>query len=82
MSTLHTPGDLAAKFGGDVTARKVLDWAREHDWPRINIGRTVRFTDEQVEAILAKHTVTAKRDVTPAAFVIEGQTKRSARRSA
>lgn len=78
-----TPADLAEQFGGDVTPRKILDWTKEHDWPCIHVGRTYRYTVEQFAEIKARHTVTgSKDDRADAPFAIEGQTARSARRSA
>lgn len=77
---LDSPADLAEMFGGDTTVRKVLDWRREYDWPCIEIGRTIRFTDQDVEAILSRHrVVSAERESAP---LIGGQTAQSARRSA
>ena len=80
MTKLHSPADLAELFGGDTTPRKVLDWRREYGWPCIEVGRTIRFTDEHVAAILAKHTVIGAEK--PEAPLLGGQTSRSARRSA
>lgn len=82
MNTLHTPADLAATIGGTATARKVLDWRKKYSWPCVEIGRSVRFTDEHVAEILARHTVGGKSAGSAPTFTIEGQTKRSARRSA
>jgi hypothetical protein len=77
MSGLRTPADLAEEFG--KSERWVLEQVREHGWPRVKIGRTIRFTEEQVSLILSRHTITAKAvDVAPA---LDGQTKRSARRA-
>lgn len=79
MSTPELLSDdgLAAIFGGDIDGRKVGDWRRRYDWPHITVGRTIRYTPEQVEQILRKHQVTA-----PAkkAAALPGQTKRSASR--
>lgn len=80
MDAMLTPADLAEKFGGEVTARKVLDWRKEHGWPCVKVGRTIRFTPEQAADIIAKHTVIEKAEAPT--LVIEGQTSRSARRSA
>lgn len=76
--SLHTPAELAEML--NVTEAVVLQWRREHAWPSIKVGKTIRFSDEHVEQILAKHTVAPK---VPAEAVsgIPGQTKRSARRA-
>ncbi|HEY0889594.1 MAG TPA: hypothetical protein VGE38_08290 [Nocardioides sp.] len=76
---LRTPADLADLFGGETTARKVLDWRREYGWPCVEVGRTIRFTDEQVAEILAKHTVIGEQKAS--APILGGQTSRSARRA-
>lgn len=78
---LHSPAALADLFGDGVTPRQILDWRREHGWPCVRVGRTVRFTDEQVEHILAKHTVTGEKAI-EADDLIEGQTPRSKRSAA
>lgn len=76
-ATLYTPADLAEKFGKDE--RWVLDQVRQHGWPRVKVGRTIRFTDDQLALILSRHTVTPS-DVDPSPR-IAGQTRRSARRT-
>lgn len=63
----------------DESERKVADWRRAYGWPHVRIGRTVRYTQAQVEQILAKHSREA---AAPTAVALAGQTKRSARRSA
>ena len=78
---LNTPSDLAEKIGGGTTARKVLDWRREFGWPCVEIGRTIRFTDDHVAEILARHTVVAKEKDPTSTPIIGGQTSRSARRA-
>lgn len=75
---LHTPADLAAMF--DTTELQVLEWRRQHSWPSIKVGKTIRFTDEQVEAIIAIHSTKPTR-AAAATPVIQGQTARSARRA-
>ena len=73
---LHTPADLAEWLG--VTEAKVLEWRRAKRWPSIKVGKTIRFTPEQFEQIIAQHTVTPPPP--SAAVVIAGQTARSANR--
>lgn len=76
---LYTPAELAEKFGKGE--RWLLEQVRAHDWPRVKVGRTIRFTDEQVALILSRHTVSTDR--VERVVGLEGQTKRSAgRRSA
>ena len=72
---LLTADDLAAIFG--VTRRRIMEWQHAHGWPCIRVGRTIRWTPEQVEQIKAKHTITPHA-VKPA----DGRTARSASRSA
>lgn len=81
MSALLTDADLAERIGG-VSAEQVAIWRRTYDWPCVKFGRQVRYTPEQVEAIVAKHTTDPKAKKAAAPTLIEGQTKRSARRSA
>jgi hypothetical protein len=77
MTELLSDHGLAKVFGGDVTERTVADWRRRYDWPHITVGRTVRYTPEHVEQILAQHQTTTG----PALTSIPGQTRRSASRS-
>ncbi len=53
---LLTADDLAAVFG--VNRRRVMEWQHIHSWPCVRVGRTLRWTPEQVEQIKAKHTIT------------------------
>lgn len=78
MTGLRTEADLAEIF--DATERRISEWRRIYNWPHTRIGRTIRFTDNQVEQILASHECKAHGE--PAAVLLSGQTKRSARRSA
>lgn len=52
---LLTPDDLATVFG--VKRRRVMEWQAKHGWPCVRVGRTIRWTPEQVEQIKARHTV-------------------------
>lgn len=78
---LITDTDLADQFGITVEELNVL--RLRHHWPHVKLGRKhVRFTPEQVAAIIRQHSedgVTPAFGKTPA---IAGQTKRSAARSA
>lgn len=73
-SRLLTAADLAEHFG--VTEAKVMEWQRVYSWPRVKVGRTIRWTPEQVEQIDRSHSVTPQ-GVTPA----DGRTALSARRA-
>ena len=55
---LFTPEQLAARYG--KSRRWVLEQART-SWPHLEVGRTVRFTPEQVAAIDRMQTVTPKK---------------------
>lgn len=72
---LLTADDLATIFG--VSRRRVMEWQNQHAWPSVRVGRTIRWTPEQVEQIKARHSVTPA-GVKPA----DGRTTKSARRSA
>lgn len=78
MTALRSPADLAEMFGADETL--ILKWRRQYGWPCVKVGRKVRFTQEQVEQIIARHSSAPGVDDSPA-VVIGGQTKRSARRA-
>jgi len=53
---------------------------KRYHWPCVRLGRwEYRFTDEQVEQIIAQHTEENRPDAKP---VLTGQTAASARRSA
>lgn len=80
MTTLIPPEQLAREFGGDVDRRKILDWARRYGWPHIKVGRTIAFTPEDVEQILAAHHVDGSKGHD--AGLIDGQTALSAARAA
>ena len=75
---LTTPAALAEKFGGNTTARRVIDWTRRYGWPHVKVGRTIAYTDADVELILATHHVD-QRDADVAAM--PGQTALSAKRA-
>lgn len=75
---LLTPADLAEKLV--TTEAQVMEWRRSYDWPHVRLGRKVRFTDQQVEAIIAAHSVRPTKK-TEAPVKIAGQTSRSARRA-
>lgn len=75
---LTTEADLAEGFG--LTAEKIAELRRRHKWPHVRLGRfDVRYTDEQVAAIIAQETVKPQK---ASVAGLAGQTTRSARRSA
>lgn len=76
MTALLTPAQVAAQFE-DKDARWVLESRLRYGWPCVQVGRTIRFTPEQVDEIVRRHTV--QPDV--AAGALEGQTARSRRAS-
>lgn len=82
MTDTYTPADVAEML--HTSEANVLQWRRQYGWPSFKAGKTIRFTQEHVEQILAKHTVKpTKAEAGPEAgpVVIAGQTKRSARRA-
>lgn len=78
--SLLTPDDLAAKFGGEVTGRLVIDWTRRYSWPCVRVGRKIRFTHDNVREILTRHAV--KPAEGEPVVTVAGQTPRSAARNA
>jgi excisionase family DNA binding protein len=56
---LYTPAEAAERLGksGDFWARK----ARSRQVDHVRIGSSIRFTNEQIEAIIASATVRAER---------------------
>ena len=76
---LYTPAELAEFFG--ISERTLLDWRRENGWPSVRVGRTVRFTQAQVDEILDRHSqVPQDGQTTVEPVVIPGQSKGSAAR--
>jgi uncharacterized protein YjcR len=74
---LYTTADLAEVFG--VSERVLMDWRRQYSWPSVRVGRTIRFTQGQVDAILERHSEAPARAAREVAS-LPGQTKRSAAR--
>lgn len=73
---LLTDADLAQAFG--APEKTIANWRRRYDWPHITVGRSIRYTPENVEQILRRHQVTA---AATAPNAIPGQTQRSAARA-
>lgn len=74
MTPFITEADLAERLG--VTEAKVTEWRRQYGWPHLKIGRQVRFTEADVQAIERQHRVDSSK---PAG--LPGQTGLSAARS-
>lgn len=78
---LTTEPQLAEQFG--LTVEKVAELRRRHRWPHVRLGRfDIRYTDAQVEQIVAMHSEAPKRTSAIKGGGIPGQTARSAARSA
>ena len=77
---LTTDAQLADQFG--ISTDKLHALRKQHRWPHVRLGRfDIRFTDAQVEQIVAMHSETPKKDA-GVKVAVTGQTARSARRSA
>lgn len=76
---LYTPAELAKMFA--VTERQLMDWRRANNWPSVRVGRTIRFTQTQVDDILARHSETPAKAETEPAVAIAGQSRASAARA-
>lgn len=75
---LTTDAELAERFG--ITVDKLHDLRKKYGWPHVRLGRfEIRFTDEQIEQIVASRSVQPSKVVKGTA---SGLTERSARRSA
>lgn len=72
---LLTEADLAERL--QATPTQVREWRRQYDWPFIKLGRSIRFSEADYEAIKASHHVASERPKG-----LPGQTRLSARRSA
>ena len=73
--SLLTPADLAEDLR--ITETQILELRRRHNWPCVRFGhKTIRFTPEQAELIIAQHVTTPA--PAPSRLVsVSGQTKRS-----
>lgn len=79
MNGTSTPADLAELL--NTSEANVLQWRRQYGWPSLKMGKTIRFTADHVEQILAKHANRPQKAETEAPVKLAGQTKRSAGRS-
>jgi hypothetical protein len=77
---LTSPKALGLQLGEGVDHRKVVEWTRRYGWPHVRVGRTIAFTDDDVEQIIAAHHVAGTKQ--HSADAIDGQTALSAARSA
>lgn len=77
-TSLYSPEDLAEMLHTD--RETVLEWRRIYGWPSIKIGKTIRFTSDQVEQILAKHSTGPAKKQPTAVPAVSGQTAKSASR--
>lgn len=68
---LLSPADLAEALG--LTEQRVMDLRRHYRWPHVRLGRTIRFTPEQVEQIIASHS----RESEASPVDLSGRTARS-----
>lgn len=75
---LYTPADLAELFG--VTERWIHEWRRTNGWPSVRVGRTIRFTQAQVDEILERHSQAPETPESDPVTLIPGQSKASAAR--
>lgn len=79
---LITEEELAVEVLRLESAEKAAHLRRKHRWPCVRLGRfDIRYTEDQVAAIVAMQTVKPSKVESPAVS-IGGQTKRSAARSA
>lgn len=74
---LLTPAEVAKRLR--ITPKKVMELRRVNGWPYVKLGRSIRFTPQQVEQIIGKQSVTPSASTADA---LPGQTAASARRSA
>jgi hypothetical protein len=72
---LTTDAALAEQFG--ITLTKLHELRKRNHWPHVRLGRfDIRFTDQQVEQIVAAQSVTPEQGKQPES----GLTQRSASR--
>lgn len=75
---LLTEADLAGRL--QVTPEQVREWRRQYHWPCTKFGRTIRFTEQQVERIIRAHEVDPTMPMNYRG-VLPGQTRLSAARN-
>lgn len=57
MKAWHDVDDVADLIG--IQRRTVLKWCRERKLPHMRLGRSIRFTPEQIQEIQAAYSVRA-----------------------
>lgn len=72
---LYTETEVADLLHVDIDT--VALWRRRYGWPHVKLGRQIRFTEANILAIQAQHSVKGE-----TVEGLPGQTSRSARRSA
>lgn len=77
MSTYKTHADLAERL--QIPLSTVVEMRKREGWPHHRFGKHVRFTDEQIEEIVARHKVATA--AAPAPPVFEGQRPSRGRRA-
>lgn len=60
---LLTHADLAERLNMPLST--VVQLRKSEGWPHYRLGKTVRFTEEQVREILARHLVTPTPEAKP-----------------
>jgi len=77
---LITEEELAAEHLV-LPLKKVQRLRQERKWPHVRLGRfEVRYTEAQVEEIVAQHSAQPRLISAAPASILDGQTKRSANR--
>jgi hypothetical protein len=75
-----TDAQLAEQFG--IELDKFHDLRKRHNWPCVRLGRfEYRFTEAQVEQIVAMHSSARPKKSQASKPAVPGQTARSAARS-
>lgn len=79
---LTTDAELAERMG--ISVEKLHQLRKRHRWPCVRLGRfEYRFTEGQIEQIVAMHTEEPRKTPPQPAGLVPGQTPRSiARRRA
>lgn len=60
---LLTHNDIATRLNMPLST--IVELRKREGWPHYRIGKSIRFTDAQVEEILAGHLVTPEPEVKP-----------------
>ena len=77
---LHKAADVAAEW--DMTEAELKRRARRNGWPVVKLSRTDwRFTDQQLEQIVAMHTTPARTPEKPPPATGQSKLSRARNRS-